>query len=68
LPMTLDSYLRYMLSETNVDNAIARGASSAEEVREWCRGTLEAVFANGEVTVVIPGHIATLGRSQATHD
>jgi len=68
LPMTLDSYLRYMLSETNVDNAIARGASSAEEVREWCRGTLEAVFANGEVTVVIPGHIATLGRSQATQD
>jgi len=68
LPMTLDSYLSYMLSETNVDNAIARGACSPEEAREWCRGTLEAVFANGEVTVVIPGHIAKLARSQPGRD
>jgi hypothetical protein len=29
----------------------------------WCRTTLEAVFADGPVTVVIPGHIATLART-----
>ena len=60
LPMTFDAYLRYILSEVNVDNAIARGAYSAEEARDWCRGTLKSVFADGEVTVVIPGYVATL--------
>ena len=64
LPMTFDAYLRYMLSEVNVDNAIARGAYSAEQARDWCRETLKAVFADGEVTVVIPGYVATLARSQ----
>jgi len=60
LPMTFDAYLRYMLSEVNTDNAIARGAYSAEEARDWCRETLQAVFAAGEMTVVIPGYVATL--------
>ena len=60
LPMTFDAYLRYMLSETNVDNAIARGVCSAEEARDWCRETLRAVFADGEATVIIPGYVATL--------
>jgi len=60
LSMTFDAYLRYMLSETNVDDSIARGACSAEQARDWCRETLEAVFADGDVTVVIPGYIATL--------
>ncbi|MGD0704589.1 MAG: methyltransferase domain-containing protein [Trebonia sp.] len=61
LPMAFDAYLRYMLSEVNVDDAIARGAYSAEEARDWCRQTLEPVFADGEVTVIVPGYIATLG-------
>jgi SAM-dependent methyltransferase len=60
LPMAFDAYLRYMLSEVNVDDAIARGACSADEARDWCRETLQPVFAAGEVTVTIPGYIATL--------
>jgi SAM-dependent methyltransferase len=60
LPMTFDAYLRYALSEVNVDSAITRGACSAEEARDWCRATLEPVFAGGEVTVVVPGYVATL--------
>jgi len=40
LPMAFDAYLRYMLSEVNTDNAIARGACSAEECRDWCRASL----------------------------
>jgi SAM-dependent methyltransferase len=60
LPMGFDAYLRYMLSEVNVDDAITRGACSAEEAHAWCRTTLQAVFADGEVTVVIPGYVATL--------
>ena len=65
LPMSFDAYLRYMLSEVNVDNAIARGACSAEEARNWCRETLEPVFADGDVTVVVPGYIATLAPAAA---
>src|SRR5580693_4153041 len=34
LPMELDAYLSYMLSEVNVDDAIARGACGAEERSE----------------------------------
>ena len=63
LPMAFDAYLRYMLSEVNVDDAIARGAYSAEEARTWCRDTLEPVFAHGDLTVVVPGYIATLALS-----
>jgi SAM-dependent methyltransferase len=63
LPMTFDAYLRYMLSETNVEHAIARQACSAEQARDWCRETLTAVFADDEVTVVIPGYVATLSPS-----
>jgi SAM-dependent methyltransferase len=60
LPMAFDAYLRYVLSEVNVENAVARGACSAEEASYWCQETLKAVFADGEVTVIIPGYVATL--------
>jgi SAM-dependent methyltransferase len=63
LPMGFDAYLRYMLSEVNVDSAIARGACSAEQARDWCGATLKAIFAAGKVTVVIPGYVATLARA-----
>jgi hypothetical protein len=63
LPMTFDAYLRYMLSEVNVEIAIARGACSAEQARDWCQRTLKAVFADGEVTVVIPGYVAAFARA-----
>jgi SAM-dependent methyltransferase len=63
LPMDLDAYLRYMLSEVNIEHAIASGACSTAEANDWCRTTLEPVFADGPVTVVIPGHVATLARA-----
>jgi len=63
LPMDLDAYLRYMLSETNVEDSIASGACSQEEARDWCLTTLEPLFADGPLTVVIPGHVATLTRA-----
>jgi SAM-dependent methyltransferase len=65
LPMTFDAYLRYMLSETNAEHAIASGACSEGEVRNWCLETLEPIFANGEVTVVITGYVATLTQAPA---
>jgi hypothetical protein len=63
LPMDVDAYLRYALSETNVEHSIASGACSQEEARDWCQTTLESVFADGAVTVVISGHVATLARA-----
>jgi SAM-dependent methyltransferase len=63
LPMDVDAYLRYALSETNVEHSIASGACSQEEARDWCQTTLKPVFADGPVTVVISGHVATLTRA-----
>jgi SAM-dependent methyltransferase len=63
LPMDLDAYLRYALSETNVEDSIANGACSQEAARDWCQTTLEPVFTDGTVTVVIPGQVATLARA-----
>jgi SAM-dependent methyltransferase len=60
LPMTLDAYLRYVLSETGVYDAVAEGACSAAAARDWCRTTLTPVFPDGEVTVIFPGHVATI--------
>ncbi len=63
LPVTFEAYVRYMLSEVNVDHAIARGVWTAGQARDWCQTTLRPVFADGDVTVVIPGYVATLGRT-----
>jgi len=62
VPMTFDAYLRYVLSEVNVADAIARGRCGADEAHDWCRSTLAAVFAGGDVTVAFPGYLATIGR------
>jgi hypothetical protein len=34
-----------------------------EEARDWCQATLAPVFAAGDVSVVIPGYLATLSRA-----
>ena len=59
--MAFDAYLRYMLSEVNVDHAIARGACTADESRGWCRAALKLIFGDRELTVMIPGYVASLG-------
>jgi ubiquinone/menaquinone biosynthesis C-methylase UbiE len=62
--MTRDTYLRYMLGETNVEHAIARGACTAAAASDWCQESLRPVFAAGDVTVVVAGYLARLGRSR----
>jgi hypothetical protein len=39
VPMTRDSYLAYVLSESGVETAIQSGVPE-EEIRDWCRKTL----------------------------
>jgi SAM-dependent methyltransferase len=63
VPTAADAYLRYVLSGINVDSAIRRGVCTAEEARDWCRATLTPVFAGGDLTVVIPGYLATLSHA-----
>ncbi|WP_433221914.1 class I SAM-dependent methyltransferase [Dactylosporangium sp. CS-047395] len=62
LPVSLQVYLRHVLGGLNVDAAVARGACTAEQARDWCRATLAPLFAGGELTVLIPGYAATLRR------
>lgn len=57
-----------MLSEVNVDDAIARGACTAEQAGECCRETLCAVFADGDMTVLIAGYVATIGLRRSHQD
>ncbi|BBH70190.1 hypothetical protein ACTI_68750 [Actinoplanes sp. OR16] len=63
LPTSFDDYLRYTVSGINVDSAVTRGSCTPEQARAWCRETLAPVFAAGDLTVVIPAYLATLGRA-----
>jgi SAM-dependent methyltransferase len=63
LPTSFDAYLRHTVSGINVDYAITRGTYSAEQARDWCHATLAPVFAAGDLTIVIPGYLATLSRA-----
>ncbi|GAA3247633.1 class I SAM-dependent methyltransferase [Dactylosporangium siamense] len=55
LPTTFEDYLRYTVSGVNVDSAV--------EARDWCRDTLAPLFAAGDLTVVVPGYVATLSHA-----
>ena len=52
IAMTLDSYLRYVLSETRIELALSAGVKETE-IREWCRLTLEDVFEDDDPRDVI---------------
>ena len=59
LPMTRESYVAYMLTETNVQDAMRRGAP-VESVRSWCMAALSPVFAGRVRDVVFRGYLACL--------
>lgn len=62
VPMTLTSYLRYVLGETRVELALARGLPD-EEIREWCRRTLREIFGGGARDVLFDAYAACVRRS-----
>jgi SAM-dependent methyltransferase len=64
LPMNLDSYLSYILSETSIESAISRGVSEGE-VRDWCQGTLSKVFGSERKEVIFDAYIAYIRRGGA---
>jgi hypothetical protein len=61
LPMTLDSYVAYLMTETNVAAAIERGIA-ADEIRSWSAETLLAIFDENPRGIVFTGYFACLER------
>jgi ubiquinone/menaquinone biosynthesis C-methylase UbiE len=59
LVLSPEFYLEYILTESNVAQAIDRGATESE-VREWCAGTLGPVFDGRPREVIFRGYIAFL--------
>lgn len=62
-----DSYLDYMLTETNVAAAMRGGAARAE-IRSWCDETLAAVWKGGVREILFHGYFACLGPVTAAKD
>lgn len=59
LEMEQEGYTDYVMTETNVSDAVRRG-ERAEEIRAWCRETLEPVFGGRPREVLFEGYIAYL--------
>jgi SAM-dependent methyltransferase len=59
VPLDPGFYLEYMLTETNVANAVGSG-TPAGEIREWCAATLAPVFGGATRDVLFRGYTATL--------
>jgi SAM-dependent methyltransferase len=63
VPMTAGSYLRYAMSETNVEMAIAVGDSEAD-IRAWCRETLQRIFGGTSRDVLFDAYLACIRGAQ----
>ena len=59
LMMDQRRYVDYIMTETNVANAIRSGATS-ESINKWCRTSLDAVFSGEQKEVLFNGYIAYL--------
>lgn len=57
VPMTHASYLRYAMSETSVEQAIAWGAAEAD-IEAWCRESLTEIFAEQPQDIFFDAYIA----------
>ena len=63
IPMTLDAYLAYAMSETNVEQAVATGTPEAE-IDGWCRATLGPIFSRQPQNVLFDAYAAYVSRLQ----
>jgi SAM-dependent methyltransferase len=61
IPMTLDSYLRYVMSETRIELARSSGVKETS-IREWCRLTLEDILDDEPRDVIFDAYAACIGR------
>jgi ubiquinone/menaquinone biosynthesis C-methylase UbiE len=59
IPLTHSAYLNYMMTETNVAEAISNGTPS-DEIRAWCAATLAPIFGEQPREVLFHGYFACL--------
>jgi SAM-dependent methyltransferase len=66
IPLVLapDDYLAYVLSETNVQRAVTEGMSE-EDIRAWCRHTLEPIVGGAPIEVLFDGYLACISKHRA---
>lgn len=55
--MTAEAYLAYVLTETNVELALSRGADE-EAIRRWCAAAIEDIFSGGTLEILFDGYAA----------
>jgi SAM-dependent methyltransferase len=56
LPLSASAYLDYVLTESNVEQAIASG-DDEPAIREWCRAGITPMFGDGVREVLFEGYI-----------
>jgi SAM-dependent methyltransferase len=61
VPLSASAYLDYVLTESNVEHAIANGADEAA-LRAWCRAGLNPIFGDGTREVQFEGYIVYVRR------
>jgi ubiquinone/menaquinone biosynthesis C-methylase UbiE len=60
LQLDLESYVNYMMTETNVADAIRRGTGSVSEIRDGIQDSLRPVFAGRKQEILFDGYMALL--------
>lgn len=62
VPMTLQSYVAYVMSETGVELAVADGVPE-EGIRQWCESTLAGILDDRRRDVVFDAYVAYIRRA-----
>jgi SAM-dependent methyltransferase len=65
VPMTRRSYVDYVMSETGVELAVARGEPEAG-IRTWCETTLAGILGEAPCDVLFDAYVAFVSRGTAT--
>jgi ubiquinone/menaquinone biosynthesis C-methylase UbiE len=63
IALTREAYADYMMTETNVAQAVRRGVATGE-IREWCRERLESIWSGGPREILFDGYFAQLHRER----
>jgi ubiquinone/menaquinone biosynthesis C-methylase UbiE len=61
IAMTREAYADYMMTETNVAAAVARGVPAAE-IRDWCEKSLSSIWSSEGREILFHGYFAQLQR------
>jgi SAM-dependent methyltransferase len=62
LPLSLDQYIDFMLTQSNIIVAVDMGDQPLSEAREWMHTTLSAVITGTPTTFVFGGYVWTIQR------